>query len=49
MAKITIVQLFFSMAVVCHWPLHQLNINNIFLHGDLEEEIYMEQPPRFVA
>jgi len=32
-----------------HWPLHQLDIKNVFLHGDLEEEIYMEQPPSFVA
>ena len=48
-AKITIVRLFLAMAAMRHWPLHQLDIKNVFLHGDLEEEIYMEQPPGFVA
>ena len=48
-AKITTVRLFLAMAAMRHWPLHQLDIKNAFLHGDLEEDIYTEQPPRFVA
>ena len=48
-AKITFVQLFISLAATHNWDLHQLDINNVFLHGDLQEELYMEQRPRFVA
>ena len=48
-AKIAYVCLLLSMAAMRSWPLFQLDIKNVFLHGDLTEEVYMEQPLGFVA
>ena len=48
-AKMTYVQLFISLATTHKWDFHQLDIKNVFLHDDLQEEVYMEQPPGFVA
>ena len=48
-AKIAYFCLLLSMAAMCSWPLFLLDIKNVFLHGDLAEEDYMEQPTGFVA
>ena len=48
-AKMTYVRLFISLPATHNWDLHQLDIKNAFLDGDLQEEVYMEQSPGFVA
>ena len=48
-AKMTSVRLLLSMASMSSWSLYQLDIKNAFLHGDLAEEVYMEQLLGFVS
>ena len=48
-SKMAFICLLLFVVAMSSWPLYQLDIKNVFLHGDLSEEVYMEQPPVFVA
>jgi Reverse transcriptase (RNA-dependent DNA polymerase) len=46
-AKMNTVRTLISCTVNISWDLFQLDVKNIFLHGDLKEEVYMEIQPDF--
>ena len=44
-AKMTTVRLVLALESLNHGNLHQLDVNNAFLHGDLQADMYMTLPP----
>nr|KYP34572.1 Retrovirus-related Pol polyprotein from transposon TNT 1-94 [Cajanus cajan] len=39
------IRLIHTLVLTHHWSIQQLDVNNAFLNGNLEEEFYMSQPP----
>eukprot|EP00253_Pinus_taeda_P031288 PITA_31288 len=46
--KIVSIRVVLALVALLDLELQQLNVKTAFLHGDLDEEIYMEQPEGFV-
>ena len=45
--KMVSVRCFLSVAAAKGWELHQMDMHNAFLHGDLEEEVFIKMPLGF--
>ncbi|RDX96167.1 hypothetical protein CR513_21205, partial [Mucuna pruriens] len=48
-AKMNMVRIIIFLAAHFDWNLQQFDVKNVFLHGDLEEEAYMEIPLGFYS
>jgi hypothetical protein len=47
-AKMNSIRLVIALATSHKWEVHQIDVKYVFLHADLKEEIYMEQPHGYV-
>jgi len=49
MVKMTSIRVILGLAARLKLEVEQMDVKTAFLHGDLEEEIYMEQPEGFLV
>ncbi|KAL0556203.1 hypothetical protein IC582_004713 [Cucumis melo] len=47
--RITSIRVLISISALNNLLIHQMDVKTVFLNGDLEEEIYMEQPECFIV
>jgi hypothetical protein len=47
-ARLEAVRLLMALAVEDGWQVHHMNVKTVFLNGDLQEVVYVQQPPGFI-
>ena len=47
--KMTTLRVLFALTAMLNLELYQMDVKTAFLHGDIDEEIYMKQPEGFVV
>nr|GFB12470.1 zinc finger CCCH domain-containing protein 14 [Tanacetum cinerariifolium]GFB45164.1 zinc finger CCCH domain-containing protein 14 [Tanacetum cinerariifolium] len=47
--RITSIRMILAIAALRNLEVYQMDVKTAFLNGDLEEEIYMNQPEGFIA
>lgn len=45
--KTSAVRIILTLALTHKWILRQVDVNNAFLHGELNKDVYMTQSPEF--
>jgi hypothetical protein len=46
-ARLEIVRLLLALAAHGQWEVHHMDVKSAFLNGDLQEDVYVHQPPGF--
>jgi len=46
-ASYTTIRLIIALVASQGWNLHKMDVNTMFLHGSIKEEVYVEQPKGF--
>jgi hypothetical protein len=49
LARLTTIRVLLSLAASHGLLVHQMDVKTTFLNGELEEEIYIDRPDRFIA
>ena len=49
MTRISSIRMLIAIAAIHNLEIHQMDVKTAFLNGDLDEEIYMEQPEGFMV
>ena len=47
-ARLDTIRLVIALAAQHSWPVFQLDVKSAFLHGDLQEHVFIDQPPGYI-